>query len=179
MFKKKWLVLLVIAGALSALLVGCGKSEEEKLLEELENVFGSSITTVEEGTPEATLQEIDNFITRDIWNKGFVDISWYINSGTSSTGATIDIDLTLERLGQSIEKKREYDTVINELGDDYAQIKDIWSKLSGEIDSLYEYASQNKPEAKSGDSGFDTGLFKQYSEAFGDDVAALIEKQQQ
>ncbi|WP_227011700.1 hypothetical protein [Paenibacillus lutimineralis] len=52
----------------------------------------------------------------------------------------------------------------------------IWSKLSGEIDSMYEYVKQNPPQANSNDSGFDTGLFKQYSEAFSDDVNALIQK---
>jgi len=178
MFKSKWIVLLVVTGVLSALLIGCGKekSDAEKLRDEIEKAFGSNVSTVEEGSTEGTLREIDNFVTCDIWNKGFVDISWYIKSGTSSTGETIDIDLTVERLGKAIEKKSEYDTLINELGEDYAQIKSIWSKLSGEIDSMYEYVKQNPPQANSKDSGFDTGLFKQYSEAFSDDVSALIQK---
>lgn len=64
---------------------------------------GNAGTT--EQSPEATLKEISNFVVSDIWNDGFVDISWYAGSGTGSTGETIDIDFTIEQLGKAMIQK--------------------------------------------------------------------------
>lgn len=98
----------------------------------MENSFGDN------DTQEGKLSEINNFIISDIWNRGFNDISWYVKYGTGSTGESLDIDFTLEQLADAINKKTEYDTYINDLTDEkFAKLKQIWSRLSAEIDKLY------------------------------------------
>ncbi|SFB62503.1 hypothetical protein SAMN05216312_1224 [Cohnella sp. OV330] len=140
--------------------------------------LASNANVVEEGSPEDKLGDIRNFVTSDIWNSGFIDVSNFIRRGTGSTGETLDIDFTMERLAKSMEQKKEYDEYINGLGEEYADIKSVWTKLSGEIDKLYEHLKQNPPKANTTDEGFDTALFQQYSEAFRDDVTELISKKQ-
>lgn len=120
------------------------------------------------------LREIDNWIVDDIWNKGFCDIRDYISNGTSSTGETLDIDFTLEQLDVAIAKKTEYDSFISGLDNTkYSQIKSIWSKLSSEIDILYNQIKQHKPVAKDKSNILDTGKFVQYRDAFSDAISNL------
>jgi len=139
-----------------------------KAIKEIENSFGSSDTS------EDKLREINNFIITDIWNKGFCDISHYLEDGKSSTGETMDIDFTLEQLADAMNKKAEYDTFINSLEDEkYAKIKQIWNKLSPEIDRLYAQVQEKKPTANDTSYDFDTGLFTQYRDAFSDEVENL------
>lgn len=69
------------------------------------------------------LREISNFVIADIWNVGFVDVISYTRSGTSSTGASMDIDFTIEQLGKAMEEKKVYDTYMNELDIKYDSIK--------------------------------------------------------
>lgn len=174
MIKGKWAFLLVIV-MFAALLAGCGKekSDDEKLAEAIQSTFGTNV--VKEGTPEAMLGDIRNYVTKDIWNDGFVDVSWYLGSGTSSTGETLDIEFTMERLGKAIEKKAEYDEYINGLDAKYDSVKQVWSKLSAEIDKLYAQIKDKTPVANDQDAKakFDTGLFTQYSKAFEDEIDAL------
>jgi uncharacterized coiled-coil protein SlyX len=96
---------------------------------------------------ESKLSEISNFITSDFWNEGLVDISWYIASGTNSTGEKLDIDFTIDRLGKTMAKKAEYDAYIQGLDAKYDDTKQVWSKLSNEIDSLYKKIKENPPTA--------------------------------
>ncbi|WP_052410310.1 hypothetical protein [Paenibacillus durus] len=130
-----------------------------------EPISDASLIT-NEPSPESMLNEISNFITSDIWNEGFVDISWYISSGTSSTGENLDIDFTVEQLGKAISKKKEYDNYVEGLGPEYDSIKKIWVKLSGEIDRMYKQIQENPPKANDKNSSFDTGIFNQYMHAF-------------
>jgi hypothetical protein len=125
-------------------------------------------------SPESKLQEIRNFVISDIWNKGFCDISHYLGDGKSSTGESLDIDFTLEQLADAMGTKAEYDTFIDSLeGEKYAKIKQIWSKLSAEIDRLYNQVLEKKPETNDSGYDFDTGRFNQYMDAFIDEVREL------
>ncbi len=170
-------VIILAAAMLIAMLAGCGKqkSDEEKLQEAFQEAFQEAMGSLganapEAGTPEAVLKEAQNFVTSELWNDGFVDLSWFISSGTSSTGDSIDIAFTVEQLGKSIEKKAEMDQAISGLSDNYKEAKALWEKLSAETDKLYEYVKANPPVAESEDKGYDTGLFKQYQEAFDKEV---------
>ncbi len=137
-------------------------------IKNMESSFGNS------DTPEGKLNEINNFVISDIWNNGFCDIGWYIKYGTSSTGESLDIDFTLERLAEAMTKKAEYDTYINGLEDEkYTKVKQIWSKLSAEIDRLYGQIQAKKPTANDSSYNFDTGIFNQYMDAFADEVENL------
>lgn len=135
-----------------------------------EPVNNSADPGTAEQSPEATLKEISNFIISDIWNDGFVDISWYASSGTSSTGQTIDIDFTIEQLGKAMNKKMEYDNYINNLDAKYDSIKNIWTKLSGEIDRMFKQIQDTPPIANDTTTKLDTGIFNQYLDAFTDEV---------
>ena len=119
------------------------------------------------------LSEIESWLTDDIWNKGFCDISWYASSGTGSTGETLDIDFTLSQLDAAMEKKAEYDAYINSLDNEFSHLKEVWKKLSPEIDTLYAQIKKTKPVANDTSTGIDTGKFTQYEEAFSD---ALYDK---
>lgn len=86
----------------------------------------------------------------------------------------MDIDFTLEQLADAMTEKAGYDTYINGLDDEkYAKIKQIWSKLSAEIDKLYSQIQERKPVANDSSYNFDTGIFNQYMDAFTDKVDKL------
>ncbi|WP_337104217.1 hypothetical protein [Paenibacillus sp. YIM B09110] len=161
---------------------GCGKekSDEEKLKEQVEEAFkdaglqlDSSAQTDEKPTVESTLMEVNNFVIGDIWNDGLVNISHFAYSGTDSTGNTMDIDFTIQQLGKAMEKKAEYDTYIQGLDSKYDEVKQLWAKVTGEIDTLYKQLQDNPPTAKDEAYEFDTGLYKQYSDAFSKAVGEL------
>jgi len=143
--------------------------------EDMSNSFGgdsdsnSDSDTVSDTVSDSDkLMEIDNWLTDDIWNKGFCDIGWYTSSGTSSTGGTLDIDFTLSQLDAAMGKKAEYDAYINGLGEGYSHIQAVWEKLSPELDSLYAQVKNNKPVANDPSTDVDTGKYTQYQEAFSD-----------
>jgi hypothetical protein len=131
----------------------------------MNNSFGSG------DSGSSKLSEINNWLTDDIWNKGFCDISWYASSGTSSTGDTLDVDFTLAQLDAAMSKKTEYDSYMDSLnGDEYSQVKTVWAKLSPEIDTLYTQIKTKKPIANDSSTDIDTGKFTQYQEAFSDAI---------
>lgn len=122
-------------------------------------------STQSENTPKNKIAEIRNYIVSDIWNKGFCDIDHYMGDGKSSTGESIDIDFTLAQLDTAYKKKADYDKYIQGLDTTkFADIKNIWSKLSAESDVLYNKIKSNKPTANGGT--LDTGKFTQYMDAF-------------
>ncbi|ETT56330.1 hypothetical protein NYE24_12135 [Paenibacillus sp. FSL H7-0350] len=134
---------------------------------------GNVSSATGEQSPKSMLTDIRNFVVSDIWNVGFVDISSYISSGTSSTGENMDIDFTIEQLGKAMNKKAEYDAYIRGLDTKYDSIKKIWIKLSGEIDRMYKQIQDTPPKANDTNSKLDTGIFKQYLSAFTDEVDDL------
>lgn len=144
-------------------------------------IFGGLISAmkglgVENSSPKDKLIEIQNYVVGDIWNYGFADISWYLTTGKSSTGETIDIDLTLQQLDDTMEKKPDYDAYIRGLEDaKYGKVKQMWEKLSTEIDKLYSQVKEKKPTANDSNYDFDTGLFQQYMDAFIDSIDKLNE----
>ena len=83
-----------------------------------------------------------------------------------STGQEIDINFTKTQLDKAMEKKAEYDVYIEGLDNSYLDIKDVWNKLSPEIDSLYQQVKSDVPS-------LNTDLFVQYRDAFSDLVYDL------
>jgi hypothetical protein len=119
-----------------------------------------------EDNPEDVLWEINNFVIADLWNSGFCDIQWYLETGKGATGREIDIDFTRSQLAKAMEKKAEYDEYMVGLDDRYSEIKEVWNKLSAEIDSLYEQVKADAPS-------LNTDIFVQYRNAFSDLVYDL------
>lgn len=136
----------------------------------------SSGATEDPVSTEDMITDIAKWVTDDIWNKGFCEISWYAGQGTGSTGDTIDIEFTLEILSEAMKKKPEYDAFMSQLPDDpYKKLKSYWEKMSEQIGAVYSEIQKNKPEAKNEETRPDTGLFEQYSAAFEDEYFALME----
>lgn len=164
---------------------GCGKekSDEEIMQEQVEQAFkdagmqlDTSSQSDEKPTVESTLMEINNFRVGEIWNDGLVNIGHYAHSGTDATGETMDIDFMIQQLSKTMEKKAEYDAYIQGLDSKYDDVKQLWTKVSGEIDTLYKKLQDNPPKANDADYEFDTGLYQQYSDAFSEEVDALNQK---
>lgn len=138
-------------------------------LEEISNAFSVNQEPADEAItsegptptldPINILYEIDNFVISDIWNDGFNVFVWYFQTGKGPTGGSVDIDFTKTQLTLAMTKKAEYDVFVAGLDDSYSSIKDVWNKLSQEIDSLYQ-------QIQSGAQTLDTGLFVQYRDAF-------------
>lgn len=111
---KKQLILYCIIAII--LLSGCSNTNNNNptdantAINESKNLFNfgeiSSKADTAAPSPEKTLREISNFVIADIWNVGFVDVISYTRSGTSSTGASMDIDFTVEQLGKAMEEKK-------------------------------------------------------------------------
>jgi hypothetical protein len=182
---KKSLLLSFVAVLI--LLSGCSSSKESPTNNQSANketvnknasssLNNNSVTKQESNSDGQKLQEVRNYIVSDIWNKGFVDISSYISTGTSSTGQKLDIDFTVQQLDKAMEKKQDYDKYMNELDSKFDSIKDIWSKLSDETDRLYKVVKTDPPKENVQNSNFDTGIFNQYMSAFIDEVDALVKQ---
>ena len=125
---------------------------------------------------EEKVEEISNWVTGDIWNDGFNDISWYLFTGKDSTGSDIDIDFSLSELDKAMMKKAGYDTFVTGLNDDYATLKEYWAKLSPEIDKLYDLIKKSEIQPNS-DIGLNTDLFDQYYLKFNEACTEIMFRQ--
>ena len=119
-----------------------------------------------EEDPVDVLMEIDNYVIGDLWNDGFWEIDSYLETGTGGVGQEIDIDFTKSQLDKAMEKKTGYDEYIVGLDSSYSDIKEVWNKLSLEIDLLYQ-------QVQSGSPSINIDLFTQYRNAFSDLVYDL------
>ncbi len=166
--------LLVTALVVSSIcFVGCGEESDTQETDLIKSGIAKNIIENSEKpqTEKKKLKKIKNFLTSDIWNAGFCDISHYIYDGKDSTGKTMDLDFTIKQLDKAMETKKEYDEYIKGLDDSkFLDIKSDWEKLSEQIDILYGKLKDKKPLAGDYTYDFDTGLYSQYSEAFGKDV---------
>lgn len=117
-------------------------------------------------TPNEMMSDIKDYVISDLWNDGFIDIKYYLETGKGSYGQDLDIELTKSELSKAMKKKPEYDKYINGLGDEYADIKNIWSKLSSEADNLYAQIESNA-------TAINTDIFNQYMDVFSNNVEKL------
>lgn len=117
--------------------------------------------------PIDKVSEIYNFVVDEMWNNGFCDISFYLDDGTGSVGQKIDITSKIAQIRDSYKKKKAYDEYIKGLNaEQFSNIKNVWDKLSIEIDVLYNQIISKKPVPKDRKYTFDTGKFSQYMEDF-------------
>lgn len=123
-----------------------------------------------EDPDRALISEVRNWAV-DLWNDGICEMQWYYGSGTNSSGGTIDPEFTISQMAKEMEKKADYDAKMAALPDEYAEIADLWAKVSGEIDVLYS-AIQEQGTSRDG-AGIDVSLYEQYFGAFDDAVFEL------
>ena len=150
------------------LVLYCDNESQCKSIIQLFKDWSTEATSTSETTTEnndTILNEINNWLISDIWNDGFCDISHYLSNGKNSIGESMDIDFIVQQLKKKMEQKQHYDEFINKL--DNQNIKDIWAKLSPEIDRLFEIVTTNTLTPESS-IAFDTGIFVQYRNAFSD-----------
>lgn len=127
---------------------------------EITDSFGEDGSEVNpEDDPEYMLGEIANYIIGDVWNDGFNEISTYLEEGKGSMGQELDYEFTLSQFDRTMEKKAGYDAFISGLDNSYGDIKEVWNKLSPEIDKLYQ-------QIKSGATSINTDFFYQYMNGF-------------
>lgn len=138
----------------------CG--DLNRFIEEMEKSFDG----FEEDSDLEIISEARDWLVSDIWNNGICDMSWYYEYGTSSTGETLDPDFTLQQLAKAMEKKADYDSQMAALPDEYAEISELWVKVSEQVDILYKEIQARGTEVTG--SGLDTGLYNQYFDAFDD-----------
>lgn len=170
---KKILAVLTI----SAIIAGCSNSPSS----------AQAATTIQATVKETTvantensndaksvakkLSEIQNWFIGDVWNN-FVNFDFYRSTGKDCTGSDIDIEFAYEQFKKTYTLKDEYNSYINALPDDtYADIKNYWSKMNEQIDSIYKDLEENGLEQ--GTEKLSLSLLQQYSDAFRDGVKEL------
>ncbi len=159
---KRLLALLTGLTLALAGLTACNESDSSK-----SQSSNDSETSTSSTESKVTLSDVSNWLTGEIWNDAFCNIKSYIDSGTSATGEEMDIDFTISNLKTSMEKKDEYSKFIEGLEDEkYTELKEVWTKLSEQIDVLYNQVIENTPVANDSSSTFSTDLFKQYFDKF-------------
>jgi len=139
-------------------------------------VFGGLLTMAQGEAVDddlSKLEDVDSWVSGDIWGEGFCDLASYIADGTSSTGQTMDAEFTMQQLTKAMADKPGYDSFIAGLTDEkYADVKSIYEKLSGQIDTVYGQFKGMTIKAGAGNAP-DTGLFEQYMSAFEEAVMKL------
>lgn len=98
---------------------------------------GNEEETEKASTEEITFNDLHSWLVGDIWNDGFCDLSYYYEDGTSSTGAELDAEFAIDRLTKAYEEKSKYDNFVENLSDEYEELKGVYAKVSPEIDALY------------------------------------------
>ena len=127
------------------------------------NSISSSTTQAEENDLDK-ISQVRNWLVSDIWNKGICDMSHYYYDGTSSTGETMDPEFTIEQLKIAYAKRAEYDAIMENVSDEYSDLKDYYSKIIEQVASLYSQIISRGTTITG--TGLDTGLYNQYFDAF-------------
>lgn len=170
---KKKLGIVAVALLLSA----CGGQPSNSTSEPVTE--SASVATTEAETEETnsiSLMDVRNWVVSDIWNKGFCDFSHYEADGLDSTGSEIDIDFAFSRFQKAYEKKPIYDEYMNSLSASNENLKEVWNKLSSEMEKLYEHYKNGVTQ---GAAPASTDLFDQYMTAFLEDIDSLEESESQ
>ncbi len=145
----------------------------------VETTEATTVATTETVTEETTtapivtisLTEVCDWVTSDIWNDGFCDISHYIEDGKNSVGETMDIEFTISNLSIALEKKSQYNDYVMSLDDSSSQVgqlQNAWAKMCEQIDVLHNQITAETPRPADFSYEFDAVLFKQYYNSFYD-----------
>lgn len=123
----------------------------------------SSSQDASEVSVDDMLFEIENWYIGDIWNN-IVDFNTYRLTGKDCTGSDIDIEFAYDTFKESYALKEEYSTYISSLSDEYADLKEVWTKMNEQIELIYTDLETNGL-TQSG-TGLNTDLLSQYSQTF-------------
>lgn len=135
----------------------------EKYKKELEKL--NSSTNPEEEEKESIsskITEINNEFVVGIWNELFCNVSHYLDYGKDSIGEEFDFDKAMKKADLIMSKKDEYDTFMNNLSDDYKELKEVWNKILPETEKLYDKLKKDRPTAMDEDYDFDVERYIEY-----------------
>ena len=96
---------------------------------------------------KSEISETNEWIT-NMWNKCVDPIYWYTVDGTGINGAEIDIDSVLNDCDTYYNEYKDKKGKITSLSDDYADFKEIYSKISEQIEIIYPKIKADKPVAQ-------------------------------
>ena len=142
--KKRFFSIIILLLCFT-LIVGCGKSDNKEVNDNVDN----SSNTSEGLTRKQIYNRLDKIYsdTVELWNNVFCEVDWYTSYGTSSIGEELDIDYVLAHA------KEYYDTVIknkdfvNTLNDDYNEVKAVYEKIVDKATIIYNNIMNEKPVA--------------------------------
>lgn len=97
-----------------------------------------------------------------IWNELFCNVSHYFDNGKDSIGEEFDFDKAMKKADLIMSKKDEYDTFMNNLSDDYKELKEVWNKILPETEKLYDKLKKDRPTAMDEDYDFDVDIYIEY-----------------
>lgn len=108
------------------------------------------------------ITEINNEFVVGIWNELFCNVSHYLDDGKDSIGEEFDFDKAMKKADIIMSKKDEYDTFMNNLSDDYKELKEVWNKILPETEKLYDKLKKDRPTAMDEDYDFDVETYREY-----------------
>ena len=119
---------------------GSSSSSDETSTEVTTSADAETTTKAEE---PVKLIDVTNWLTSDIWNDGFCDLSWYVETGKGSTGQDVDVDKIISNLKESMKSKDKYDKFIKSQSND--ELIKAWEDTMAELEPLYKQICAEKP----------------------------------
>ena len=117
------------------------------------------------------LLEISPWVTENLWNNAICTFYHYYAFGDGPTGDVVDFDFALREFKKNINVAADIDEFIENLSDEYDEVKYLWSKIYTETLVLYDLTADRGDSPCSGD--YPSGKFKQYKDAFDDEINRL------
>ncbi len=96
---------------------------------------------------KSKISEANEWVT-NMWNKCVDPVYWYTVDGTGVEGAAIDIDNVLADCDKYYDEYKTKKSEITNLGDEYSDFKETYSKISEQIEIIYPKIKANKPVAE-------------------------------
>ena len=93
------------------------------------------------------IMEANDWVT-NMWNKCIDPVYWYVVDGTGVNGASIEIDAVLNDCETYYAEYQTRKSEITGLSDEYSDFKEIYAKVSEQIEIIYPKIKANKPVAK-------------------------------
>ena len=162
----KKLTIFCILLVLCITLIGCDNKSNEK-----NNEQHDSESTMKDVNLE--LYNTSLYLT-GLWNDYITNIRDYAETGKSSIGQELDINFLIENFKLDFKKIDGYETFMNELNDDYSNLKTSFNMALEQLKIIYNESVSTIPIANkvlSYKSNIE--LFNQYFMSFYNDVIDL------
>ena len=176
---KKQFITLILILSLTFIITGCNSTHNSST--NTTDKSNDNTTEKKEINPKQMtdseiieeLNNINNDVT-DLWNNVFCEVKWYAEDGTSSTGDTLDIDFVVSNMDKYYNKVKNNKNFIDKLSDDYADIKNAYSKMFDKATAIYNNIKKETPKANTELSyNSEIELFNQYQSYLWETITEL------